>query len=132
MIISIYSYNIIISGFSSFGKKKLKNAADDWLLLIPLGYAKYINFLVLDKLVGILDEENIDILSNSFIMTCIFFIYDIIVFIVSDLFDIDSDTLILFQFIIGLFIYFFLLFELIFFLINNNKFLFNNFKNMFH
>ena len=132
LIFGIYSYNIIISGFSSFGKKKLKNVADDWLLLIPLSWAKYINFLVLDKLVGVLDEENIDILSNSFIMTCIFFIYDIIVFIVSDLFDIASDTLILFQFIIGLFIYFFLLFQLIFFLINNNNFLFNNFKNMFH
>ena len=117
LIIFIYSYNIIISGFSSFGKKKLKNVADDWLLLIPLGLTKYINFLVLDKLVGVLDEENIDILSNSFIMTCIFFIYDIVVFIVSDLFDIDSDTLILFQFIIGLFIYVFLVFELSFFLL---------------
>ena len=66
---------------------------------------KYFNFLVLDKLVDILDEENIDILSNSFIMTSIFFIYDIIVFIISDLFDCDSEALILFQFIIGIIIF---------------------------
>lgn len=114
LIVVIYFCNIIISGFSYFGKKKLKSVADNWLLLGPLSCAKYINFLILDKLVGVLDEENIDILSNSFIMTCIFFIYDIIVFIISDLLDIDSDTLILFQFIIGIFIFFFLFFFSIF------------------
>ena len=51
--------------------------------------------------------EKIDILTNSFIMTFIFFIYDIIVFIISDLIDCDSDYLILFQFIFSFIYYIF-------------------------
>ena len=99
-----YTYIIIISGFSAFNKKKLKSVTDDWLIVIPLAYTKYINFLVLDKLISIIDEENIDVLSNSFIITSIFFTYDILVFFVTDIIDCDSDNLILFQFIVGIII----------------------------
>ena len=101
LLCSAYFFITIISGFSAFGKKKLKNISNDWFVLFPLSYTKYINFLILDNLINIVDEENIDILTNSFIVTSIFFIYDILVFIVTDVFDCSSNNLILFQFILG-------------------------------
>jgi len=101
-----YGVDITLSGFSLFAKNKLESITNNWLILLPLAYTKYINFLVLDKLVSLLDEQSIDILSNSIIMTSVFFIYDIIVFLISDLLDCSSDFLIFFQFTIGFIILF--------------------------
>ena len=101
-----YGVDITLSGFSLFAKNKLESITNNWLILLPLAYTKYINFLVLDKLVSLLDEQSIDILSNSIIMTSVFFIYDIIVFLISDLLDCSSDFLIFFQFTIGFIIFF--------------------------
>ena len=69
----------------------------------------------METLVKILDENNIDILSNSFVLTSIFFIYDIIVYIITDCININSDNLIIFQFIIGIVLLF-----IFCFLINNS------------
>ena len=66
-----------------------------------MSYAKFYNFLLIGKLVEAIDNEK-DLLTNSFIMSFIFFIYDIIVFIISDLIDCDSDYLILFQLIFSI------------------------------
>ena len=108
-VIVFYVYNTTISGLYIFAKKNIKNLIDDWLIIPSLAYTKYINFIVIRKLVGILDEESLDILSNSLIMTSVFFIYDIIVFIITDFIECNSDYLIFFQFIIG-FIFVFLMF----------------------
>ena len=97
--------NIILSGISSIGKYNLKKNIDNWWCLFSISCKKYFNFLLLDKLVNILDDENIDILSNSFIMTCIFFIYDIIIFLITELVELNSDSLILYQVIIGFIIF---------------------------
>ena len=96
-----YACDAILSGFSLIAKNKLESITNDWLILLPLAYTKYINFLVLDRLVGILDKENIDILSNSLIMTSVFFVYDIIVFLIADFLDCNSDILIFLQLIAG-------------------------------
>ena len=104
-LIIFYACDITLSGLSLFGKDKIESITDDWLILLPLAYTKYINFLVLDRLVGILDKENIDILSNSIIMTSVFFVYDIIVFLIADFLDCNSDILIFFQFIAGCIIF---------------------------
>ena len=101
-----YVFDITLSGFSLFGNDKLESITEDWLILLPLAYTKYINFLVLDKLVNILDRQTIDILSNSLIMTSVFFVYDIIVFLIADLLDFSSYYLIFFQFGIGFIILF--------------------------
>ena len=74
-----------------------------------MSYAKFYNFLLIDKLVNAMNIEKIDILTNSFIMSFIFFIYDIIVFIISDLIDCDSDYLIIFQIIFSGFYFIFFL-----------------------
>ena len=97
--IIFHIFNIIISGNSYFADEKTKNIFNSIFILLPLSYAKFLNFVVMDTLLTILDENNIDILSNSFVLTSVFFIYDIIVFVVIDFFDINSDTLILIQLI---------------------------------
>ena len=71
--------------------------------MFPIAYTKFINFVVINILVSISDEgNNMDILSNSFVLTSIFVIYDIIVFIVTDFLEVESNTLILIQFISAL------------------------------
>ena len=100
-LIIFYACDISLSGLSLFGKDKIERITDDWLILLPLAYTKYINFLVLGKLVSILDSKTIDILSNSLIMTSVFFVYDIIVFLITDLLDCSSDILIYFQLGVG-------------------------------
>ena len=104
LAITFYVFDIVISGFSAFGKNKLKSVTDDWLILIIISYTKYINFMVLEKLINLIYDESVDILSNSFVITSVFFIYDIIIFLITDLADCNSDNLILFQFIIGIII----------------------------
>ena len=104
---------IVFSALSFFCRKitDIKDAIDNWAIIIPISYAKFYNFLLIDKLVDAMDKEKIDLLTNSFIMSFIFFIYDIIVFIISDLIDCDSDYLILFQLIFSiLFLAFFIIY----------------------
>ena len=102
--------NISLSGFSYYERGRIKKIVDDYLILFPLSYAKFLNFLIMKALVTILDTNNIDILSNSFIMTSVFVIYDIYVFVVTDFINMSTDLLVELQFILGFF-------EMIFFLI---------------
>ena len=99
-----YIVDIILSAFSRFGSAKSRNRANNIPILLPIAYSKYLNFVVMDTLVSILDENNIDILSNSFVLTSVFVIYDIFAFIITDLIGISSDALVLNQFIFGFFI----------------------------
>ena len=112
-VIIFFGFNIALTAISIFFKNKIKKFIIDWLSIIPLANTKYINFLLLEKLVGLLDEENIDILSNSLIMTSVFFVYDIIVFLVTDMANFNSDDLIRFQFVIGIIILIFMILNII-------------------
>ena len=104
--IAFHSFIILLSVLYFF-KNKIINKINNHLILIPMSYAKFFNFLLIGKLVEAIDNEK-DLLTNSFIMSFIFFIYDIIAFIISDLIDCDSDYLILFQLIFSiLFLVFF-------------------------
>ena len=108
-----YFLDMIIAALSVSKKNiSLKNFVNKRVIILPLSYTKYINFIVTDQFISILDEDNIDILSNSFIFTCFFIIYDMIVFIISDIIDLSLDTLTIVQFIlissIFLFTYFYL------------------------
>ena len=101
-------YSLIIAFFSAlsyFGFEKGRIIINDMIynitiIMIPIAYTKFINFVVMDALISISDEDNhMDILSNSFVLTSVFVVYDIIVFIVIDFLDLDSNTLILIQLI---------------------------------
>ena len=104
-IILFYFLIILFSGFLFFGKNKLKEITNDYLILIPISITKAYNFIIIESLVNILKEEEIDILSSSFIMTSIFFVYDIIAFIITDLIDLKSDIIIIFQFAFGILVF---------------------------
>ena len=119
-----YIINIILSGCSYYGNQTVKYYTNNILILLPIAYTKFVNFIVMDTLVSILDEKNIDILSNSLILTSIFFIYDIIAFLITEIMDLDSDMLILFQFIIGFFILAFALYSFV--TIMMRRYLFKN------
>ena len=99
----IYSIIIaILSAISYFGVEKRRISINDRIsniiIMIPIAYTKFINLVVMDTLVSISDEDNhMDILSNSFVLTSIFVIYDITVFIVIDFFELEPNTLILIQ-----------------------------------
>ena len=118
-----YFLDMIIAALSVSKKNiSLKNFVNKWVIILPLSYTKYINFIVTDQFISILDEDNIDILSNSFIFTCFFIIYDMIVFIISDIIDLSVDTLTFVQLILITSIFLFTYFYL--FLCNPSKYLF--------
>ena len=99
----IYSIIIaILSGISYFGIEKKRILINDRIhniiIMIPIAYTKFINLVVMNTLVKISDDDNeMDILSSSFVLTSIFVIYDIIVFMVIDFLDLEINTLILIQ-----------------------------------
>ena len=108
--IVFYVGDMLISGLSLFSKKKIKIIVNNWISMLPIAYTKFMNFLVLDRLLRVLDDENRDILSNSLIFTSIFFIYDIIIFLVTDIANFKEDNLVRFQLIFGFLVIMFFLF----------------------
>ena len=92
----------IFSGFSYFGNETLKNFTNKYLILFPLGLTKFFYFILINSLVNIVDYHNIDLLSNSTIISLFFFIYKMIAIIITDILDLNADTLICFQFIMGM------------------------------
>lgn len=109
--LAFFLINNFLSGLSLFGSEKISKRINDIGILFPVAYTKYINFIVMDKLVKIIDKKNIDILTNSFILTSIFFIYDILAFVIIDFIDINSDKLIFFQLALGVILFFILLYS---------------------
>ena len=117
-----YLFDMIFATLSVSKKNiSLKNFVNKWVIILPLSYTKYINFIVTDQFISILDEDNIDILSNSFIFTCFFIIYDMIVFIISDIIDLSAYTLTFVQLILISSLYFFIYFYI--FICNPSKYL---------
>ena len=117
-----YIFDMIISAISiSKEYISLKNFVNKWVIILPLSYTKYINFIVTEQFISILDEDNIDILSNSFIFTSFFIIYDMIVFIISDIIDLSAYTLTFVQLILISSLFFFIYFYL--FICNPSKYL---------
>ena len=55
---------------------------------------KFVNYFETELLLVVLDTSGIDILSNSFVLSSFYIIYDIIVFIITDIYDYDTKILI--------------------------------------
>lgn len=94
--------SIIFSGFSSFGNEGLIQFTNDYLILVSLASLRYFYFIVMKNLVNILDENNIDILSNSTVISIFLTIYKMIASIFTDILDVKKEKLVLFQFIFGI------------------------------
>lgn len=92
----------IFSGFSSLGKKGLKNFTNNYLIIFPYALTKFYYFVLMNCLVNIIDSGNVDLLSNSSIVSFFLLLYKLLsTFIIDILLGSSADDLILFQFIIG-------------------------------
>ena len=106
IVILVLSNIIIItifSGFSLFGTGSgLSDFTNKYLIILPFALTKFYNFILMNCLVNLMDENNIDILSSSTIISLFLLIYNLFSYILTDFLDISENSLILFQFIIGL------------------------------
>ena len=93
---------IIISGFSLFGNDVLKDFTNKYLILLPYAITKFYYFILINSLVKDLDSENIDLLSNSLIISLFLLVYKVIAWIFTDILEPSLDWVYLFQFIFGL------------------------------
>ena len=96
----------IFSGFSSFGTGHLKEITDNYLILLPYALTKFYYFILINSLVKKMDADNLDLLTNSTIISIFLSIYKIISSILIEVLSIKA--LILFQFIFALIISIFL------------------------
>ena len=92
-------FTIIFSGFSSFGAKGLKEFTDNYLIIIPFSLTKFYYFLLMNNLVNVIDNNNIDLLSNSTVVSLFLSSYNIVANIITVILDVDTEKLIFFQFI---------------------------------
>jgi len=99
----------IFSGFSLFGSDNLKDFTNKYLILIPYALTKFYYFILINSLVKDLDSDNLDLLSNSTIISLFLLIYKIIAWIFTDFLGLGIETLYLFQFIFGLIVSIFIL-----------------------
>ena len=90
----------IFSGFSAFGTGQFKEITDTYLILLPYALTKFYYFILVNSLVKKMDASNLDLLSNSMIISLFLSIFKIISSILIDM--IEIKILLLFQFIFGL------------------------------
>ena len=91
----------IFSGFSLFGSKGLQNFTTFYLIPFPLALTKFYTFLLMNCLINIMDNGNIDLLSNSTIISICLMIYNLTTSFFTDILDIEDKALIIFQFSLG-------------------------------
>jgi len=90
----------IFTGFSAFGGGKFKEFTDNYLILLPYALTKFYYFILINSLVKKMDADNLDLLSNSTIISLFFLIFRIVVSVLVEI--IDIKILLIFQFIFGL------------------------------
>ena len=101
LTITNFFLTTIFSGFSIFGSNGLQNFTF-YLIPLPLGLTKFYIFLLMNCVINIMDNGNIDLLSNSTIISLFLMLYNLISSFFTDIFDIGEKTLIIFQFSFGL------------------------------
>ena len=79
-----------------FGKflEYLKSSIDYCFIPMSVSLVKFVNYFETELLLVVLDTSGIDILSNSFVLSSFYIIYDIIVFIITDIYDYYTKILI--------------------------------------
>ena len=74
---------------------KLSEILDNYCFIpISVSSVKSLNFFETELFFDVLAKRGIDILSNSFVLSSFFIIYDIIVFIITDIYDCNTKVLI--------------------------------------
>ena len=90
----------IFSGFSAFGKGKFKEFTDNYLILLPHALTKFYYFILFNSLVKTMDTNNLDLLSNSSIISLFLMIFRLVSSVLVEL--INIKILLIFQFVFGL------------------------------
>ena len=95
-------FTTIFSGILLFGNDTLKDITLKYLITLPIAITKFYNFILTNCLLNSMDYGNIDLLSNSMMISLFLAVYHFLSFIITDFFDINSRILIFIQFSIGI------------------------------
>ena len=97
----------ILSSFLIFGDDILKDFTLKYLIALPIALTKFYIFILTKSLLNTMDYENIDLLSNSIIISLISTFCNFLCYIVTDIIiNIEPKYLYIFQFSIGMLIFF--------------------------
>ena len=102
LTISNLFFTTIFSGFLIFGSDILKDITLKYLITFPIALTKFYIFILTNCLLNTMDYGNIDLLSNSAIISLFLSVYHFLSFIITDILDITPYILIILQFSIGI------------------------------
>ena len=102
LTISNLFFTTIFSGFLIFGNEVLKDFTLRYLITLPIALTKFYIFILTNCLLNIMDYGNIDLLSNSIIISVFLSVFHILTFIITDIIDIEPRILIIIQFSIAI------------------------------
>ena len=112
LTISNLIFTIIFSGFLIFGPDILKEITLKYLITFPIALTKFYNFILTNCLLNTMDYGNIDLLSNSLIISLFLMVYNLLSFLFTEIIiDVEPRILIILQFGVGIF------FPLLFFIL---------------
>ena len=102
LTISNLFFTTIFSGFLIFGSDKLKDITLKYLITFQIALTKFYIFILTNCLLNTMDNGNIELLSNSAIISLFLSVYHFLSFIITDILDITPNILIIFLFSIGI------------------------------
>ena len=107
-ILTIFNvfFTTIFSGFLLFGNDTLIDITLNYLITLPIAMTKFYNLILTNCLLNSMDYGNIDLLSNSMMISLFLTVYHLLSFLITDFIDVKSRILIIIQFSIGIIILF--------------------------
>ena len=106
---STFSFVIILatlfSGFSYFGGESLRNFTAKYLEPNVIAMVKFYYFYIMNHLIILYDSNNVDLLSNSMVVSFFLILYNLISYLFIDIVFSDQKyekSMMLFQFIFGI------------------------------
>ena len=101
----VIMFTTLFSGFSLFGKASLRNFTEKYLELVVIALVKFYNFFIMKRIITSYDDDNVNLMSNSMVISLFLIIYNLISYLFTDIFFSDQKyerKFILFQFIFGI------------------------------
>ena len=102
LTISNSFFTSIFSGFLMFGNDIIKEITLKYLITLPIALTQFYIFILTKCLLNIMDSGNIDLLSNSIVVSLFLGIFHLSTFVITDIVNIAQDIIIIFQFSIGI------------------------------
>ena len=102
-----------------FGNEIMKDIILKYLIPLPIALTQFYIFILTNCLLNVIDSGNIDLLSNSAIISIFLSVFHFLSIIITDILDIETKILFIFQLSIGILL--FLLFVVIDLVLNCKK-----------